>query len=62
MSDVTIERCRFANLAGMAVKIETGYTFNSWCEGYGADNIVLRDCVFENACMRSSNLRETART
>lgn len=53
-SDVTIERCRFANLAGMAVKIETGYTFNSWCEGYGADNIVLRDCVFENACMRSS--------
>ncbi len=53
-SDVTIERCRFANLAGMAVKVETGYTFNSWCEGYGADNIVLRDCVFENACMRSS--------
>ena len=31
-----------------AIKIETGYTFNVWSEGYGASNIVIRNNKFEN--------------
>ncbi len=30
-----------------AIKIETGYTFNSWSEGYGANNIVIRNNTFD---------------
>ena len=30
-----------------AIKIETGYTFDSWSEGYGAGNIVIRRNRFE---------------
>ena len=43
--DITIENCRFYNNP-MGIAITTGYTFGSWCEGYGARNIVLRNNIF----------------
>ena len=43
----TIELCRFKHSEHGALKIESGYTFNLWSEGYGADNIVVRNCTFE---------------
>ncbi len=45
---ITIENNRFFHNEMGAVKIETGYTFNVWSEGYGASNIVIRNNVFEN--------------
>lgn len=47
--DITVERCRFRHSQMGAVKIETGYTFNVWSEGYGAGNIVVRNCTFEKS-------------
>lgn len=31
------------------LKLETGYTLNSWCEGYGASNVVIRGNRFLQA-------------
>ena len=45
--DVTIENCRFFHNEMGAIKIETGFTGNSWCEGYGVDNVVVRNCIFD---------------
>ncbi|MBI4976488.1 MAG: right-handed parallel beta-helix repeat-containing protein [Spirochaetes bacterium] len=47
-NDITIESNRFFHNEAGAIKIETGYTFNVWSEGYGASNIVIRNNVFEN--------------
>ena len=47
-NDVTIEHNRFFHNEMGAIKIETGYTFNVWSEGYGASNIVIRNNKFEN--------------
>ena len=47
--DITVERCRFRHNQMGALKIETGYTFNVWSEGYGAGNIVVRNCSFEQS-------------
>ncbi|KAH0790370.1 alpha-galactosidase [Histomonas meleagridis] len=47
--DITIENCSFYHIEMGAIKIETGYTLTTWCEGYGADNIVIRNCTF-NQC------------
>ena len=30
-----------------AIKIETGYTFNAWSEGYGVSNVVIRGNLFD---------------
>ncbi len=46
--DVTVENCVFLHNQMGAIKIETGYTFNVWSEGYGASNIVIRNNSFEN--------------
>jgi len=46
--DVTVENCRFVRNQMGAIKIETGYTLDSWCEGYGASNILIKGNVFEN--------------
>ena len=48
-SDATIERCRFVRNESCAMKITTGWTLKLWCEGYGATNIVVRDCTFDRA-------------
>ncbi len=45
--DVTIENNRFIHNEMGAIKIETGYTFNVWSEGYGASNIVIRNNTFD---------------
>lgn len=48
-SNATVERCRFLHNESCAMKVTTGWTLKLWCEGYGATNIVVRDCVFERA-------------
>ena len=47
--DVTIENNRFYHQEEGAIKIETGYTFEHWSEGYGARNIVIRNNTFEKS-------------
>ncbi len=46
-SDVTVENCRFYHSEQGAIKIETGYTYKLWCEGFGAHNIKIRNNIFE---------------
>ncbi len=46
--DVTVENCRFERNEMGAIKLETGYTENIWCEGYGVDNVVVRNCSFKS--------------
>lgn len=46
--DVTIENCKFKRNEMGAVKIETGYTLNIWCEGFGVDNVVVRNNSFDS--------------
>ena len=46
--DVTIENCKFKRNEMGAVKIETGYTQNIWCEGFGVDNVVVRNNSFDS--------------
>ena len=45
--DVTVENCRFFHNEMGAIKIETGFTGDSWCEGYGVENVVVRNCTFD---------------
>ncbi len=45
--NITVENCRFVHNQMGAIKIETGYTFNLWSEGYGARNIVVRGNSFD---------------
>jgi hypothetical protein len=44
--DVTIENTLFELEECGALKFETGYTNRVWCEGYGVDNVVVRNCTF----------------
>ncbi len=52
--NMLIENNRFRHTEKAAIMIETGYTGNSWCEGYGASNIVIRNNVFDNINPRGS--------
>ena len=45
--DITVENNVFRHNEMGAIKIETGYTFNAWSEGFGADNIIVRDNKFD---------------
>ena len=45
--DVTIENCTFKRNEMGAIKLETGYTTNIWCEGYGVNNVVIRNNTFD---------------
>ena len=47
--DVTIENCKFRHNEMGAIKIETGYTFDVWSEGYGVDNVVIRNNTFDTS-------------
>jgi hypothetical protein len=47
--NVTVENCRFFHNQGGALKLETGYTFNVWSEGYGVSNVLIRGNRFEQA-------------
>lgn len=44
--DVTVNNCSFNNQQSGAIHIKTGFTFDHWREGYGASNIVIRNCSF----------------
>ena len=48
-NDVTIDGCRFYHNEMNAIKINSGYRPGAWTEGYGAKNIVVKNCVFEAA-------------
>ncbi len=41
----TIENCKFENIDSGGIKIEAGHC-PGWAEGYGVDNIVVKNCVF----------------
>lgn len=47
--NVTVENCRFYRNEMGAIKLETGYTLNIWCEGYGVRNVVVRGCTFDSS-------------
>lgn len=51
--DITLENNHFRHNEMGAIKIETGYTFNAWSEGYGADNIVVRNNRFDSVNPRN---------
>ena len=45
--DVTVENNVFRHHEMGAIKIETGYTYNHWSEGYGVSNVVIRGNLFD---------------
>lgn len=45
--DITVENNTFRHNEMGAIKIETGYTFNVWSEGYGVSNVVIRNNRFD---------------
>ena len=47
-NNVTFDGCRFESFAGSPLRFQTCYTPNVWCEGMGANNIVVRSCMFRN--------------
>ena len=59
--DITLENNHFRHNDMEAVKIETGYTFNLWSEGYGADNIVVRNNRFDSVNPRGAGSGGKAR-
>ncbi len=48
-NNVTIENCKFRRNEMGALKFETGYTLNIWCEGQGVDNVLVRGCQFDTS-------------
>ena len=60
--DVTIENNVFRHQESGAIKIETGYTLNSWSEGYGVSNVVIRGNLFDQSNPSGAVLRHRART
>lgn len=46
--DVTIENCKFKRNEMGSIKIETGFTENIWCEGFGVDNVLVKNNTFES--------------
>ena len=60
--DVTVENNVFRHQEMGAIKIETGYTFNVWSEGYGVSNVVIRGNLFENQNPSGSNSLHRERT
>jgi parallel beta-helix repeat protein len=45
-SNITIENCKFERNEMGAMKIVSGYQMAGWSEGYGVDNVVVRNCEF----------------
>lgn len=48
--DVTIENNRILRTKEESMRIETGFNYHAWCEGYGVDNVVVRGNIFERSC------------
>ena len=53
-SDITIKKCRFYHNESSGLRVNTGYAPGLWTEGYGAKNIVVKDCVFKAVCATPS--------
>lgn len=51
VSDVTIEGCTFRRTGGAPVRFCADYRQSHWCEGMGARNLVVRDCLFEDCAV-----------
>lgn len=50
-----IENCRFYHHSAPALQLATGYLPGKWCEGFGIENLVVRNNTFEGAnqsCVR----------
>lgn len=45
--NVSVENCKFRRNQGAGIKIETGYTYKLWSEGFGADNIKISGNTFD---------------
>ncbi len=56
--NITVENNRFFRNQMGAIKIETGYTLDKWCEGYGASNIVIRNNSFDSVNPRATYSNE----
>lgn len=46
--NVTVENSRFANGYSIPLKFQMVYTFDQWAEGYGCNNVVVRNCSFDS--------------
>lgn len=46
-SDFTIENNRFRKMGTGGIDIITGYFAKLWCEGYGVDNVLVRNNTFD---------------
>ncbi|MBP5791591.1 MAG: right-handed parallel beta-helix repeat-containing protein [Kiritimatiellae bacterium] len=51
-SNATIENCIFRRTNGDALRCIADYTLKWWAEGMGTTNVVVRNCIFENNCVR----------
>ena len=60
--DVTVENNVFRHQEMGAIKIETGYTFNAWSEGYGVSNVVIRGNLFDTVNPSGSGVRHRQRS
>lgn len=50
-SDVTVDGCEFYHIEFGAVRIVTGCRPGLWSEGYGAENIVVKNCRMESSAI-----------
>ena len=56
--NVTIENNRFEEGNAAGIKLETGYTFDVWSEGYGVRNVVIRNNRFTGVNRRGRYVSE----
>ena len=47
-NNATFDGCTFGPMVGRPLFLLACYTYNVWCEGIGCENIVIRNCRFEN--------------
>lgn len=50
-SDLTLDGCVFRRTAGVPLRFIADYRSDLWCEGMGATNLVVRNCLFEDCCV-----------
>ena len=53
-SDFTIEGNRFRKMGTGGIDLITGYFTKLWCEGYGVDNVVVRNNTFDTVDPRNN--------
>ena len=51
-SNATVENCVFRRTNGDALRCIADYTLRWWAEGMGTTNIVVKNCRFEENCVR----------